>query len=713
MRAYDKGGLTVPNIIQRGLIRMATKAFGLEDLFLSGGDWKAASGSVQAASGVANAYDTSWIAYACIHKQTQDIAGAPLMVLTDPEKSESAVKRGDRLYDLLQRPHQVLTTRQLLQYMVTFLRLRGAFFLDFDDPTRPSAIIPFRDPMAWKAVTDGENLVMWEYRKGATVIRRLPSEVVLGRHIDPANPFGWQSPLQAAANPLAIDREGDSLNAKTIINGGVNGPMFETATSLSDQTYEQLMTRLRQRQNRPGEPLRPLILSNGLKAVDPKFSTNDLRILENQTASAEKICAVYGMTPALLFKDDSPNRETFTTRRKMYWTETLMPIMALIEDALDSWTVPTFGKYVRFDTSSIAALEDDLKNRIDIAKVANSMNIPVAAINEWLDLGLDLDKIPGADDVLVPFSMAPASVVLSEDWIPPAPAPAADPVKAQEQQVQKAAPVWRLTNEQIRSRSLDAVAVIARGKARAALEKRLERSWRAEMSRQKVAAVKAVAAAGERVEGVIAALDKLRAPMAEALIEVATPVHRDAAVEGALSIIDATSQQRFYGTEREGIFRKAPVLPAEAVDTIRARQNYIKGMADDLFNDIMAGVEDAVVQTDGPTAQVIASVVKSKFNVAINRAAMIGRTEVGTAFNSSRFGQMKAQGLGKHEWMTAGDELVRGSDPKDAFSHISSDGSTVTIGESFPSGLRYPQEDGGDPGNVINCRCLTIPVVEE
>jgi hypothetical protein len=78
---------------------------------------------------------------------------------------------------------------------------------------------------------------------------------------------------------------------------------------------------------------------------------------------------------------------------------------------------------------------------------------------------------------------------------------------------------------------------------------------------------------------------------------VATPIHHDAAVEGALSILDVTSQERFYGTDREGIFRKAPVLPPEAVAAIRSRKNYIQNMAASLFDVIMQGVEAAVTLT--------------------------------------------------------------------------------------------------------------------
>ena len=71
---------------------------------------------------------------------------------------------------------------------------------------------------------------------------------------------------------------------------------------------------------------------------------------------------------------------------------------------------------------------------------------------------------------------------------------------------------------------------------------------------------------------------------------------------------------------------------------------------------------------------------------------------------------MGAQGFEKHEWMTAIDEMTRDGNNSD-FDHKSCDGQVVAIGKRFSSGLKYPQEDGGAAGNVINCRCETIPAI--
>jgi SPP1 gp7 family putative phage head morphogenesis protein len=82
---------------------------------------------------------------------------------------------------------------------------------------------------------------------------------------------------------------------------------------------------------------------------------------------------------------------------------------------------------------------------------------------------------------------------------------------------------------------------------------------------------------------------------------------------------------------------------------------------------------------------------------------MIARTELGGVISDARVEAFKDAGINKHQWLTAGDENVRTS-------HMECDGEVRTIGERFPNGLLNPNEEGGPAGEVINCRCLTLPV---
>ncbi len=86
------------------------------------------------------------------------------------------------------------------------------------------------------------------------------------------------------------------------------------------------------------------------------------------------------------------------------------------------------------------------------------------------------------------------------------------------------------------------------------------------------------------------------------------------------------------------------------------------------------------------------------------RARTIARTEVVGATNEGTFEGYKASEIvEKIQWITAGDEKVRGT-------HAAVDGEIVKLGERFSNGLLYPGDPGGDAADVINCRCQTIAV---
>jgi len=89
------------------------------------------------------------------------------------------------------------------------------------------------------------------------------------------------------------------------------------------------------------------------------------------------------------------------------------------------------------------------------------------------------------------------------------------------------------------------------------------------------------------------------------------------------------------------------------------------------------------------------------------RAATIARTEIFGCVNQTYQMTMQENGVQKKEWLTAQDERVRDG-------HREADGQIVKIEEPFSVGgeyLMYPGDPSGSAGNVIGCRCVTIPVV--
>ncbi len=138
------------------------------------------------------------------------------------------------------------------------------------------------------------------------------------------------------------------------------------------------------------------------------------------------------------------------------------------------------------------------------------------------------------------------------------------------------------------------------------------------------------------------------------------------------------------------------------------RQNKIVGINNTIFEDLREVLRESLENGEGTNE--LANNLRTKvFEPSAQRARVIARTEVQTMLNAGRVDAMKQNGVTRHQWLSAGDELVR----EEPYNHAI-DGQAVTIGDLFSTQLRWPLDPdspGSQPENLVNCRCLTLAVV--
>jgi SPP1 gp7 family putative phage head morphogenesis protein len=155
------------------------------------------------------------------------------------------------------------------------------------------------------------------------------------------------------------------------------------------------------------------------------------------------------------------------------------------------------------------------------------------------------------------------------------------------------------------------------------------------------------------------------------------------------------------------------VVDSEVEKYLSERAEYLEGMNKLTFKKVVDDVNEAIAEgmKNSDTVQELARNIKktigADYEYRKGHATTIARTEIGAVSSTTRFDAMKSNGIEFIEWVTAGDENVRES-------HKEVNGQTIKVGEKFePVDLRFPCESGGDPGEVINCRCVAIPVMED
>ena len=148
----------------------------------------------------------------------------------------------------------------------------------------------------------------------------------------------------------------------------------------------------------------------------------------------------------------------------------------------------------------------------------------------------------------------------------------------------------------------------------------------------------------------------------------------------------------------------------EAVqDFIGAKLDAIQDINDTTVNAVHRIL--SLGEENGDSIDTIANSIEEYFDAADKgRAVTIARTEViGSSNLGARAAYVQSDVVTDVEWVTQ-------IDGRERESHNTADGQTVAIDKHFTvSGekLWVPGDPSGSAGNVINCRCTIIPIVEE
>ena len=728
--------LGIDKRISLAVDKVATTTFGLNHLFMTGQP-------LPSASGTEGAYDNSWVAYSCIKRLATDAAGVPIKVLSDADDMDSEVPDTHPLANLIKYPSPHFSQSEMVQWLVTWLNLRGEFFITFDDSLNPGEMLFWSDPKDWRENMAAGRVESWTWKQDGSMWSAPAMSVLQHRYINPANPWRGQSPLSAAAKAYSIDTGADALQEDVIRRGGERSVLYKAKDDLQAHQREQALSQLRARRQLNGTIGKDVLLPNGVDVIDPRFIEDDLSILDSQKLQPEKICAVYGLSRSLLGIEAIDQFATFKSRVKVYFTQTMIPMLTGIEGSFDRFLFRNMTSkwrgYVRFDLSKVDALAEDMAEKFTAAAAAHAAGLPWTVCNERFDLGLDTDAIPGAETVLVSAALVPIESVIDAWENPPAPEPVppqlappedpeddpedappaepqtpppAAPAKSGSADTRKAAapPEVAARQAEVTKRATDSRSNLQRQVRMLRAEKAMQSEWRKAMATgsRKVAA--AIADVGDASQVEFAVRHGMTG-LSERMVAIASKYHETAVKEGARAMVEIASG-KMSDSEVEIWKARAPWRP-EVAAFIDNRKNLIKGMIDeDLFGDVVAAAKDAVVA--GTESSALVELVAQRFMHGpggTTRAVTIARTEVGSAYSIARHEEMKGQGFERHQWLTAGDELVRdGSEPGE-FDHAKCEGEVRPVGDPFSCGLTYPMEAGGAAGNVINCRCETIPLV--
>lgn len=636
------------------------------------------------------------------------------------------------IMDLLLHPNPYQVGTQIFAFTTIWLMIRGEVFWVFtDDNDRPTSNNPTRiypiGPDSFKpALSHGDSgsLVGWELvipqyieggGSGARVMLSL-DQVLQFKFPDPQNPLRGMSRLTAAANDVESDMLMQSFSRNNLSNYGVPRAALQGSQKLSKTEVDAFKEMWDHQYSGPQNHGKVAVIPFGFQMQALGMTPQQMEFIGQEKLGMERLLAVMGTPSSVVGKTEAANWATALVWDRGYWDRTIIPITKLIETGIDSsqmFFTETDNVFGMFDLGQVDALRAGQMEKIEAADKLCQERLHCTPRVAYEVVGLEVADYPGDETALVSATATPLEAVLDftggEDPVAPlAPVEPVeeDPVQAPEpepepepepdatkgiyhgltkrQRIQKAKSRWR-----------EFVAVQERMESRF---RKAYRTWVAEMRALTMRRFDQATKTKEQVIDLTVVLptdqEAANALMGEVrplfpkmldetyaftLPELGVPVFE----------LDDERLQRVL-TDRERLFvQQTPVT---------LRKSLTRTLSEGIRND--------------ETIQQLRVRIGNTYDISASshKTLTVARTETAAFFNGERDAMLQAQGFKKHEWLTAGDEVVRDSHVKYG------QAGPKEIGFNFRSivggggVIRHPGESGAPPEEVINCRCMAVPV---
>lgn len=622
--------------------------------------------------------------HACIKKIASSIAQVPF-VLTKGSDGKKPVQAGDRLYNLFRDINPQSNRYLFFEAIISYLLIDGNAMILPERSLGQATGAPGAVPAELWAIRydrftpvvdrTTKKLIGWQYRPelSGEMIPLKVNEVIHLKMFNPYDQIKGLSPLRAARLAIDTDYKASLFNRAFFENSAIPSLAITLPEELDPDEFDAWVKKWEDRHQGASRSKKVALLEGGATIKELGISHKDMEFLKQQNFNQQRICMVYGVPPPVIGVDEQPNYANIRAYMKIFWNETLVPVIKNTELQFETSFFPTYapGYSGKFDLTQVPYLQEELKTKVENAFKLWQMGWPGNNINEELDLGMD--EQPWQDTGFLPVNMIPADMLMEDSKPEPSDTdPDAEPDKRIKPQYRK----WKQNVCRAFNRS------------RVKLEVKLTKKLRGYFWKQRSKVLKAIAGEKGISEEEAALLRKVTLSFEledERLVKAVSPLFEEIAEEGmemGASLMGAEVPEK---------------LPSNVGPIVKKRKNMIKKVNKLNFQRIKLQIHEGL--SKGENLIQISDRIRKVYNFSKAKALELAQTETGTIMNSSQFETMKELGAKRKSWGTMGDEVVRPS-----HTDCESQG-PIPIKEPFANGLMYPCDPSGGAEEVCNCRC--------
>ena len=230
-----------------------------------------------------------------------------------------------------------------------------------------------------------------------TSIDYTPNEIIHVKENSFHSIYRGTSRLRAAQRSMSQLTRMREFQDNFFKNGAVPGLVIKSPSVISEKNKERMIQSWVTRYRPDGGGRRPLVLDGGME-LDSISNINFRELdFESSIDSANKeVLKVLGVPPIML---DSGNNANIRPNHRMYYLETILPIIEKVNKALRK----IFGYQITPDISNIPALQPELRD--SAAYYSTLVNAGIITPNEARE-ALNYDEVFGAGEIRVPANIA-------------------------------------------------------------------------------------------------------------------------------------------------------------------------------------------------------------------------------------------------------------------------------------------------------------------
>jgi len=356
-------------------------------------------------------YGNNVYVYSCVRLIAQSCAGIPWLLYEQKKDKLEELDYNHPLLKIWNRPNPFEAFGAWFESVVSYLLLSGNVYIERTLPRASEKLELYTlRPDRVKIVPGNQNkpVLRYEYTVNGSTTPLEPELILHIKYFNPLNDFYGMSPIEAVARSIDQNNESRKWNVALLQNSAQPSGILSTDQTLSEENRRILREQAVELYGGSKNAGNIFVAEAGLKFQPTGLSPVDMNWLEGSKLSAREIAIAYNVAPELIGDNSAKTYSNYSEARKALYQETVLPLMDYLKGAFNAWLVPLWGEnlYLDYDKDSIEALQEDQDKLY--SRIFGAVDRGIITRNEAREmLGFEAVKVPGADKLYIPFSLAP------------------------------------------------------------------------------------------------------------------------------------------------------------------------------------------------------------------------------------------------------------------------------------------------------------------